>query len=938
MVVAEGAEGASSAAEVEELCGRRLMANASYDWVCHHLLPPPGTVDVWIYGDVENHETVGTDAGLRRALRDNLNVAIARGERINNVLVAIEEMSGSMPVFNARPLAADCAGYSAGDPYFDQTDDYLREPMNPVGVQGTLDEQALRDGKPLPTRRPAGAEGAAAFTEAEAATARQIRPGAANVDAHAFDEAHLEACVFCRSQHELRCEGGRTAPGPPDTLDAELARLAERGHAQAEQARADHIAANQLRCEAEEAATNRGGSKRRKGAKARKQPRRKSKRDTPRAKKNARKAGAKVDKHEGAERPSGKRRVRHVARPVLHSAACWFSLLFLRLYFGVLWTIDGYQTSSPHSSRMEELYPRGLLPDGHRPGEKLLPLHGPGIAEDPVLAAAYRRGMDKWRAVPGLCVPCVDLPPKGEELPPDWRPPWCIYQKVVLKEKDVYKSRFTKKDPKARCVCDLRQTNAYWRDGSMRYTGHEHFAAQVGVGDYISVVDISSFYLQLPLAEKMYRYFSFKDLFMEGREAWGTHTRLPFGAGLSPYYACQVSAFALDALKAQGRAAARRMADWEKRPRRQSRRGRGASFPDAAFARWGAHCKATAYVDDIALAGPDAEATRAAVQRLVALLNRLQIPAKDKELSWEPRQKQDFLGMQFNTMSERAGDGTAPCVEISLTADYRKYLQHQVSAVLERGSFEAATMASLIGCLGWAASVMVGGKTRLCSLYELKSLMKGGKRRRVPGGLTEKEAKVRAIKRSRSFAKTQREALCDLGWWSRHLASASWTGSRAVNWSDERPVVFCSDASGDLGWGFHRMTPDGGIDVDAPRGQYWDSAEWTTTQAREWEGNMLVKEMYPLVAAARRDAKNWRGRKVVFGVDNTGVVFGVLAGRVHCYRTRALMRELGDLMQQHQFELFTQWVPRELNVVADTLSRQRSLREAVDLAYPCPAA
>ena len=197
---------------------------------------------------------------------------------------------------------------------------------------------------------------------------------------------------------------------------------------------------------------------------------------------------------------------------------------------------------------------------------------------------------------------------------------------------------------------------------------------------------------------------------------------------------------------------------------------------------------------------------------------------------------------------------------------------------------------------------------------------------------------MRAIKRSRSLAKTQREALCDLGWWSRHLASASWTGSRAVNWSEERPVVFCSDASGDLGWGFHRMTPDGGIDVDAPRGQYWDSAEWTTTQAREWEGNMLVKEMYPLVAAARRDAKNWRGRKVVFGVDNTGVVFGVLAGRVHCYRTRALMRELGDLMQQHQFELFTQWVPRELNVVADTLSRQRSLREAVDLAYPCSAA
>jgi hypothetical protein len=73
-------------------------------------------------------------------------------------------------------------------------------------------------------------------------------------------------------------------------LDAELVRLAERGHAQAEQARADHIAANQLRCEAEEAATDRGGPKRRKGKKARKQSRRKSKRATPLAKKNARRS------------------------------------------------------------------------------------------------------------------------------------------------------------------------------------------------------------------------------------------------------------------------------------------------------------------------------------------------------------------------------------------------------------------------------------------------------------------------------------------------------------------------------------------------------------------------------------------------------------------------------------------------------------------------
>ena len=82
----------------------------------------------------------------------------------------------------------------------------------------------------------------------------------------------------------------------------------------------------------------------------------------------------------------------------------------------------------------------------------------------------------------------------------------------MQKDKDLYKAQFTGKPAKARCVCDLRQLNVHWRDGSMRYTGTEHFAAQLEPGDYISVVDISSFFLKLPLHTKMHRYFSFLSL------------------------------------------------------------------------------------------------------------------------------------------------------------------------------------------------------------------------------------------------------------------------------------------------------------------------------------------------------------------------------------------------------------------------------------------
>jgi len=97
---------------------------------------------------------------------------------------------------------------------------------------------------------------------------------------------------------------------------------------------------------------------------------------------------------------------------------------------------------------------------------------------------------------------------------------------------------------------------------------------------------------------------------------------------------------------------------------------------------------------------------------------------------------------------------------------------------------------------------------------------------------------------------------------------------------------------------------------------------------------MLAKEMFPILAAARRYGAEWTGNIVVAGADNTGAVYGINAGRVHSHRARGMMRELGELQQEHQFELVGGWVPREYNVVADSLSRQMSLLESVATAFP----
>ena len=123
----------------------------------------------------------------------------------------------------------------------------------------------------------------------------------------------------------------------------------------------------------------------------------------------------------------------------------------------------GWMTAHPRSQRLDVAYPSGLLPDGQRKGDPLRPPHGKDIGTTKQFNDAYKRGMQKWYDVDGLVIDCVDLPPLGEELPPDWRPPWVIPQQVVLKDKDLYRSLHTGKPAKTRCVCDLRQPNAHWR-------------------------------------------------------------------------------------------------------------------------------------------------------------------------------------------------------------------------------------------------------------------------------------------------------------------------------------------------------------------------------------------------------------------------------------------------------------------------------------------
>ena len=107
---------------------------------------------------------------------------------------------------------------------------------------------------------------------------------------------------------------------------------------------------------------------------------------------------------------------------------------------------------------------------------------------------------------------------------------------------------------------------------------------------------------------------------------------------------------------------------------------------------------------------------------------------------------------------------------------------------------------------------------------------------------------------------------------------------------------------------------------------------WTREDRVLYGDDMVAKELHPVVEALRTHAKEWTGRLVRAGLDNSGGVFSVNAGRAKSKAARQLMRDLADVLRRHHIELTAHWVPRELNAVADLLSRQLPLEEAIRLA------
>ena len=502
---------------------------------------------------------------------------------------------------------------------------------------------------------------------------------------------------------------------------------------------------------------------------------------------------------------------------------------------------------------------------------------------------------------------------------PSWAPDYCMPLQVVVRAQDVFRARVYGGDPASRMVCCLNVNhNDHTPTAPFGYSGPMVVCSFLRPGDWTALYDLSNYYLTLMVHPSMYKFFVY---LCPLDQRYKYLVGMPFGARLACFYSSRYHAEIKDAIA--GRARHQRRLELARRGGAEAAvRNRRLS----ALACWGEEPRANPYIDDGLLAGMNRPATLAATVMALRLLAEARFPVRDPKVKW-PRQAQKYLGLWFASAEVRSGELV---VVISIDEERREYLAAQVQLVLKQGSGPSlrkllGDMRSVAGGLMYGAMVQRGGRGRLASLYILISIVK-----RLMD--VSEFAPATGEWRAKRLSSAWDEAASDMRWWLRQLKGKSWAGSKVVTLRQVNPACANSDAAGVLGWGIHKLE---GTVAAAPGQAEVTPTSWSlqrpwTDEQLAWS-SMHAKEFVPVVEGAHvlSVAGQWKDRLACFGIDNAGLVLSILAGRARDLESRKMMRQLSDLQVERCFDVLARWVPREFNVVADLLSRQIPLWEAL---------
>ena len=494
----------------------------------------------------------------------------------------------------------------------------------------------------------------------------------------------------------------------------------------------------------------------------------------------------------------------------------------------------------------------------------------------------------------------------------------------------------------------LTRTERRRLDEARRRGSEEHQRVLTQLMPVFTVLDISSFFIGIP----RHPQHNPEQFFLcPLTETWKCLIGLCFGGRLFPYYACCVSS-EMQAIMGGHLASLRLEAEKAPKPknarcgakRARKKRGKGRSRgrhlkPEIAYAQ--SRSARNFYVDDMFLGSMTMHLSKTAARLSSIAAKELGFGfgAKTPGIS---ASRGDYLGYQVRCDKLLEGK---PCVEVTITPERATYVLAQITRVLaewrawdaqclqraelpEEGPWRPACDAeigrrfkpdctkisgcpllvcldTLTGILEHLASVCRGTKARISALHELKA----ARRKKAP-------VHVQIV--------IAAEARNDLRWFRHYLRADGWVGSRVVDLNRPMAILsFKSDASGHLkrGWGYHALADRStGIDPDL-LGTH-DQGFFTAQQHSDWKsaGGMLTKEFWPVLQFLRRHGAALEGAIVMPGVDNAGIATCIDIFRARDRYTRAMLKEVGDILIKHDIILIARWCCREFNFVADRLA------------------
>ena len=225
-------------------------------------------------------------------------------------------------------------------------------------------------------------------------------------------------------------------------------------------------------------------------------------------------------------------------------------------------------------------------------------------------------------------------------------------------------------------------------------------------------------------------------------------------------------------------------------------------------------------------------------------------------------------------------------MELHLPEGKLKRVRVSVDAWLPKRSGKKREIASLVGLLQHAATVVKPGRTFIRRMFD----------------------RLTVIAKPNHHVRLNAGFRSDLAWWQMFLED--WNGvsmlsSLGVREPDE---AVTSDASGHWGCGAYWRS-------------VWFQLAWEDPSQRE---NIATQEQVPIVVAAAIWGRHWHGLHIRCNSDNQAVVAVLLSRTSKDQEIMHLLRCLFFFEASFNFSVSGAYLPGRLNELADDLSRDRS--------------